>query len=432
MMFGRRAMRWGASGVLWGLVLVVPVIAEAAPAVELRQSVVVGRLGRAVQVQIVAGDAGAVLLVERQRVTLPLAVATKLAVQNVTLSGGNEVAIVRVSGESGAEVAALLVRNARGVEVLWSGALDARGDPGERRGSLVDVADHMGDGQPDIVVGRFAERANVCGHARSMLDPQILDAQTLTLKPIALARLSTASAQTKVIEITASAESPGPSAVPLLSLLRMSAVSSEQGSQTESVSAPSSLTDGDPKTFWVEGNRGGSRGEFASFRWGGGIALRAIAIVPLPASLPKDRALSVARSVWLVGDAQERLRVTLPQAPEAGRRYWVVPQAPLAWRCLSIVFEETALLTPDKAAPAVLAEVEVYTDLDFSDGLQALVRELSEAGPKGNRAAELLGTIGPAVAPKLLQAWPTLTIASVETPSGSARRSVTSVIAREM
>jgi hypothetical protein len=52
-----------------------------------------------------------------------------------------------------------------------------------------------------------------------------------------------------------------------------------------------------------------------------------------------------------------------------------------------------------------IAEIEVYTGIDFEGGIDALVRELVRDGDTGDRAAELLSRLGSTALPNLESAW---------------------------
>jgi hypothetical protein len=212
------------------------------------------------------------------------------------------------------------------------------------------------------------------------------------------------------VELAASPQSPGPTERPLLRALQIVAVSSQAGSSSQlGLGPPSALTDGNPATFWSEGNPGGGRGEFVTFRReAAAFPIRALAFVPLPTSLPNNSAASLPRSLWLIGEDGTRLRVRLPDAPEPGRRYWVVPDKPLSWRCLSVVLDDSAPVRAEHPGATVLAEVEAYTDLDFGNGLQRLVQDLGASGVRAGQAADSLSTLGPAVAGPVRTAWPKL------------------------
>jgi hypothetical protein len=349
------------------------------------------------------------VVVDGVRSPLPIKSPQRADVQSIRLQNGATVALLRVTAAEGREAAALIGRKRNGkAELLWSGALDPRGDPGERRGHTVDVQDHTGDGIPDVVIGQFDERARICGQTRTLLRPQLLEPETLRLRPAALARLPEARAATAEVALTE--ESPGPTQRPLLRSLRLVGVSSQPGNESEPwlSTLPSALTDGDPATYWSEGHGSGGRGEFASFQWDApGYEIRALAIVPLPAKPPADRAFATVRSLWLVGDNGVRVKLKLPDRVQAGQRYWASLATPLGGRCVSLVLDQTA--SPSgKSAPAVLAEVEAYTELDFGGGIDRLVQQLAVGGSRAGDAAQLLGTLGPEVVGKLQKTWPTL------------------------
>ena len=99
----------------------------------------------------------------------------------------------------------------------------------------------------------------------------------------------------------------------MLRALRLIGVSSQPGASAEPwlATLPAAMTDGEPSTFWSEAKGGGGRGEFATFTWdGSGYDMRALAIVPVPAGLTNDRAVSVARSLWLVGESGARNKLS--------------------------------------------------------------------------------------------------------------------------
>ena len=182
----------------------------------------------------------------------------------------------------------------------WSGSLDPKGDPGERRGTQIDVVDYNEDGKPDVVISDYEERVRLCGQQRTALRPRAFDEATLRLRPVALNRLGAQPAP--IAELKLSPESPGPTRPPLLRALRLVGVSSQTGAAAEPwlASPPAALVDGQPNTYWSEEQGQGGRGEFATFNWdGAGFGLRALAVVPLPTAIPSTTPVSVARrSGW--------------------------------------------------------------------------------------------------------------------------------------
>ncbi len=391
------------------LLLALAAVARAAPAPPFgfSRSLALGHPPRATRVTLsVAPDGSLAIAAGHAHARLPLAEPQRVDVESIALAGGSALALLRVSAAGGREIGVLLGRDARGAaRVVWTGDLELHGDPGERTADAIEVRDLDGDGKPEVVVGELDERARVCGQPRSLLRPRLLEPSSLALQPIEPARLAPPEVATdEAVELSAAAHSPGPAGAPLFRALRLVGVSSQLSGSTLGA-----LTDGDSATYWRVGNPAGSAGEFATFhRDAGGLPLRALAITPLPRGLDSSAGASVARTLWLAGEDGARVRVRLPDAPEAGRRYFVVPAKPWPWHCLSVIVAESAPVVAGKPGPTVLAEVEGYTELDFGGGLDQLVKDLGGSGPESGEAAHLLVALGPQVAAKLREAWPKL------------------------
>lgn len=398
---------------LLALLLVVwvplpPSVAAADP-LPLERTIRVGRPPVPVRLALVAdGDgvrvsargAGAAAEVE-----LPAPGATEASVEVVTLAGGARVGVARVVGP-GSSAAAIVAAHRGRASILWSGRLDLRGDPGERRASVLEISDRTDDGVPDVVVGTRREDTAICGQDATLLDPHAVDPATLTLRPVVLRRLPEGADE---VEITATTQSPRPSGAPMLDALHFVSASTTAGVSDPLLrSPPTALVDGDPATAWTEGHGGDGRWEFATARWeGGSFRIRAVALTPAPADPELAARLGRPRTLWLVGSEGPRLRVTLPEDPRPGVRYWVVPPEPVRWRCLSLVLDSA--FHPDGTAPdhvrTAIAEVAAYTDLDFGDGVAELVDELVADADAGADAARLLITLGPAGIAAVREAW---------------------------
>jgi hypothetical protein len=337
--------------------------------------------------------------------------AEKVEVEPLELEGGTGVALVRVSGR-GATAAALLGRPpGSGPRVVWTGRLDPRGDPGERKADVIVLEDRTGDGSPDIVVAKYDERARICGRQRTLLEARILDPVSLKLKPVQLEPFEPSQSKS-VVSLQAAKEAPGFNSPPLLKALRFGSFSSRRqagstGDATSSRGDP--LTDASASTCWVEGGHRGGKGEFATASRGASLwPIKSIALVLAPPDRKAASKLRRPKSLWIVGDAGPPLRVTIEEDPAGnpGARYWITPPEPLSWRCLSIVLDETY---PDAGPPragAAVAEVEVYTELDGGDGTARLIRELVEDGKAAAEATRLLSGIGPGVVGPLDDSWP--------------------------
>jgi HEAT repeat protein len=393
------------------LLVMFTAASASAEAFSVRRSVPLGRPATPASVVVRERDQTVVLEVDRARAELPISAPLGVEVEPVSLPRGGALAIVRVKGAAGREAVALLSRTTQGrVEILWTGALDLRGDPGERSAGVIArdarAIDTGGaESNASVVVGQINERARVCGEAPSPLYPRAVDPNSMQLRPAMLARVPEPGERSE-----ASPQSPGPTSPPVLRALRSSAVSSQPGMQAQPgwLDVANALTDGDLSTAWRADNPGGSRGEFATFQWNGdGLPIRALAFVPVPTGLAGGAGVSIPRALWVVADDGMRIELRLPEAPEPGRRYWFALAKPLQAHCVSIVIGDAAPLAAGNPGPAVIAEVEAYTDLDFEGGVDRLVKELDGAG--AGEAEHSLTAAGKVAVTKLCASWPALT-----------------------
>jgi hypothetical protein len=395
-----------------------PAMASAdAQALPLRSTVEVGRPPRPVQVRVEAHPEGGVRVAvvqgrRRSEAHLTVEAGATARLETVRMRGGAQVAVLWLEGAGPVRAAALIATGRAGAPtVAWWGRLDPHGDPGEHKADVLEVADRTGDGAPDVVVGRTRESTRICGQDDTLLSPRAVDPRTLTLRPVVLRRLPEDPAAGEWA-VRATRQSPGPTGPPLLDRLVFTAASSMSGvgEDPAMVPAPVTLVDGDTGTIWLEGHGGDGKWEFVTGRFDGGrFPIRAIAVVPSPSDPEAAEALGRPLRFWLVGDAGPRIEVTLSEDPLAhpGAAYWVVPERPLHWKCLSLVLGDVA--APPGAAPGTvrtgIAEVRVYTDLDFGEGMDALVDALGAPGAAGSESAELLASVGPQAVGALEAAW---------------------------
>lgn len=320
------------------------------------------------------------------RTTVPEA-WSHVDLESVTLATGEVVGVLRAEGTRGRAAALITAVGAR-PSIPWIGRLDFHGDPGERVADWIEVVDRTGDGHPDIIVGQIREGIALCNGAAAPLHPRAWDSSSHALRAVVLRRLP---ADEEEIPLSATLTSPGPNGPPIVRSLRVIGASSE----ADHLGPPQALVDGRPETSWAEGRGGPGEGEFVVFRFGVPMPIRAIAFTP--AALPGTR---VPETLVLAGSRGPRLRVTLPE--DAAGRVWLVPPAPLEWSCFSLIFADSA---GEASTQTAIAEVEVYTDLDFAGGVDALVRDLVRDGRAGDQSAELLARLGPIGLSSLESAW---------------------------
>ena len=149
------------------------------------------RGGPPVPLRVEIVDGHALLYAGNVQVPLPVSTTGELTVENVELASGATVGVVRLSAAAQKAAVLLTKKPGGGLGVLWTGRLDATGDPGERRADALEIRDRDGDGRADIVVGSYDERVRVCGEERTLLTPRALDPKTLSLRSVLLNRAPT-------------------------------------------------------------------------------------------------------------------------------------------------------------------------------------------------------------------------------------------------
>jgi hypothetical protein len=378
--------------------------AVAAPPAVPEKSVLIGRPSAPATLSLRERDGKVWLHADRTRRELPIGTPTDWGTESVLLAGGSRIAVVRASDSAGTKAAALVLRRPGGAsEIPWVGRLSPRGDPGERQADVLQLDDRDGDGTPDVVVGRTDERSRICGSQPTVLEARRLDSATLQLRhqaPPALDR-----SPSRELAVTDRAPAAGVGSGPVLRVLRATSDSTQSGELSESDRAIT-LTDGDLQTYWSDDGVGAGQATFVTFTVESeGRAIWALAIVPSPLEVPKARGLATPRALRLVTDQTADVRVLLPARPEPGRRYFIVPDPPLAARCLTLLVEADPN-TPASPGPVMLAEVEAYIDADFT-GLAQLVQELDGDGDDADANVILLSNT-PAAADDILRAWPKL------------------------
>lgn len=344
---------------------------------------------------------GVVLVLDGQRYPLPLRDAVKIEAQPLTLAKGQSAVVISVASDGGGRAGALAIRGKRGVEVVFVGSLAPRGDAGERTWSVIETRD-LGAG-PQVVVSQRHDRTAVCGAEPASVAAQALDFQAGKLVPIA-AELPFA--KREVVEIAASTTSPGPTGAPKLPALRASAASSTRDVELPWLASPiTALTDGDARTQWSTAVGRAPLHAFVTFGVdAAGRELRAFSIV----AKPVGGTAATPRSLWLVPDSGAVLHVTLADPIAEGQAQWVALPAPRAARCVSVVIDQLSGADATKPASAALAEVAAYTDLDFGNGVDRLIAELTAGGAPAARAVDVLRRIGPSVVAPLVAALPSL------------------------
>ncbi|MBI2894714.1 MAG: HEAT repeat domain-containing protein [Deltaproteobacteria bacterium] len=369
--------------------------------------------GRIVRVAVrgIAGAHGTLAIGARPPIEAPLSLplpaeADAISIRTVEVSGG---AVVHVrSGAAGVAEEALVALRGGRPAVVWSGVTGLRGDPGGRTGKALGFEDLTGDGRPEALLYDLSEPVRLCGDSSpAPLFPRAFDPGSGTLRPVLLNRLRGSRAPETVVSATW--QSPGPPGRPLVSMATFTSASSIQGDGEDPMrlAPPLALGDADLGTAWAEGRGGDGRGEFVTASLSGGYGVRAVGVVISSPGTPAEaRRHGRPRSLAIVfGD--RRFRATIPDDPadRAGHTLWIVLPEALAAPCMSLVLGESFTAA---SGPTRIAEVLVYSDLDFGGGIDRLVEDLARPGALGEDAARLLAGTGPAGAAALGRALPGL------------------------
>jgi hypothetical protein len=387
-----------AAAVPLALAVVLGASTARATPLPLEATLELGSPGAPVAIQVATDQGDTRIRVRAGRHTAEAAIGgptRDATVERVALGAGS-VAVVRAEGATGERLAALIVVARGRPSIAWSGRLDMHGDPGERTASSLEIADRTGDGVDDVVVGQLREGVALCGQPPVLLYPRALDPARLELRPVVLRRLP---AEGEEVALTASGTSPGPTGGPVVRALSPGGASSALGVEEDAraLTPARALVDGDPATAWIEGRGGAGEGELAVARFGAQMPIRALA-VRAPPSASGARA---PRSIVVVGDRPPRLRVTLPEG--ATERMWIVPPAPLSWSCLAVMIAESGGASGVRVG---LSELEVFTEIDFEGGIDALIAALvRDDGEDGDRATIFLGRLGEPAVTALDAAW---------------------------
>lgn len=184
------------------------------------------------------------------------------------------------------------------------------------------------------------------------------------------------------------------------------------GADARNLGPPAGLEDEDPATAWVAG-AGGGPGAFLTARaFGGAYGLRGLRIVPGDAtSAGTFRTRDRLRALTVITGprAGQRFEVSFPEDPAstgaraAGDRdprspYWIPFPETVVSSCLTVVIRD---VYPGDAT--AISELRVFTELDFSNGLERLISDAA-VDPECAARVPLLAKLGDAAVLPLAQA----------------------------
>lgn len=307
---------------------------------------------------------GVTLTAAGAQLDLPLQTPVSMTVQSVKMTEQPEryVGIVRLTSSAARYVALLVAPN--GVpKWLWSGRTDLHGDPGERTRHLLAVT--MQGDTARVLVEQQREGVRICGQPLAALAAQYLDPASLTLKPLAAARLPQ-------------------------SIL-------DQAIAVESVTRPLEFATQTPRIQLLERNAAVQfPADFVSLHYQS-------AEWPIEAlQIDLGKRAPAAGELLVVDDNQRALRVRL-SGERKHSEHWLVFNPPLQCRCLSLLQLNMQLDLSDMS-------VRAYTALDRPDGLDRLLRGWRSGRVPSDTTTSLLKRWGPDAVSALLGLWPKLDV----------------------
>jgi HEAT repeat protein len=220
-----------------------------------------------------------------------------------------------------------------------------------------------------------------------------------------------------IVQLTATVQAPSGVRTKPLAPFRFTAASSQVGcaGQASRVTPPSELHDGRPQTAWAEEWAGVGRGEFVSGSGIRGYRVRALRIIPGHAgSAAKWTRHNRLKRIYLLFGPKRRYEVTFPQDPgqaAPGTAYWVVFPKPVKSSCLTLMIKEAYPGTEynkkkGKFGDTAISEVTVFTDIDFGNAHETIIRDAGRGRLERLTAVRMLLRMGRGVAPKLRAAFP--------------------------
>jgi hypothetical protein len=288
---------------------------------------------------------------------------------------------------------------------IWSGRTGPEDADGETS-RFVEIVD---DG---ILEFQTAAQISRCDDQPIRLFPRAWDFAAHRFKP-AVSPLPSPLSSGAPIVVTAHRGDPAMPVAAPLGGFRFTAASTRlgDGGDARNLGPPAGLDDGDPATTWVAG-AGRGPGTFLTARaFGGAYGLRGLRIVPGDAtSASTFRARDRLRALTVITGprAGQRFEVSFPEDPAAGARgvgapdprtpYWIPFPETVVSSCLTVVIRDVY-----RGDTTAISELRVFTELDFSNGLERLISDAA-AGPECAARVPLLVNLGSAAILPLAQA----------------------------
>ncbi len=311
--------------------------------------------------------------IEKSRIDLAHAV-----VETIPVGEGRRVAHVRLPDVQRKDLAFEIVASGASQKPIFAGLTGyTRGSEGDRAGDVVLFYDRESTSK-FVIVAETREDTRICGQAVTPLGARGLDPRTMELRGATLHRIDKNARDDaqRVIAVARADTAPPP-------LARVLAATGGSAPHAQA------LTDGDPKTAWIEQRPGDGHGEFVTMRAPSELPLRSLVLT----SAPKTENGAAPRTFFVATDAR-LFHVTMPEDAwqKPGAKYEIPLPEPVKTTCVALVLDEA--YTRGQAAPEVgVAELGATTAFDAEKAtLDDVVKALS--GPRADEAAALLKRAG--------------------------------------
>ena len=327
--------------------------------------------------------------------------AAEATAETIAIGEGKQIVHVRVPSRTRSDVAWEAVLAGQSPAPVWSGVTGyAGGEAGERAGEALEISPPREEGtERVVVVGEVREDLRICGQARTLLGPRVLDPRSLTFRGATMHRLPLE--QREEAERVIAAAHGGPADTPLARLLLATGASTALG-------APSALTDGDPASTWSEGRPSDGHGEFVVMRTTTEVPMTRLAIAIAP---PRPSAHGAAPRTFFLVTEDRTISVTLPEDAwmHPGAAYDLPLVEPIRASCLALVLDKAYERSAEPHPEVTVAELTAYSAFDGPAAtLDQVAKALGGGGARSDAAKAVLERAGDAGLAAAATAYPSL------------------------
>lgn len=337
---------------------------------------------------------------------LPSTLATQRNLTQLTvvdIGQGRSAVVARVPDKDASQVWQAVIVALPGQpspKVVFKGVTGyTSGELGLRQGQQVQISEPVDEsGMRRILVGDLHEDLTLC-HREALLSPQLLDPQSLELRPAKVQRLS-AKERERAEEIVAQPvlENHGePSAVAGTSVATAPVMIGKDARLLRAVGAssavgwPNALTDGDPETTWAENRGGAGRGEFVVMKALSDVPISAFDVLVRPTKKSVPNGVG-AELIWLITTHEVfKVRFTNDPWKTPGVHYRIGLSHPVVTDCVALVTDSAYGDSPK--AEVTFAELSARTEFEAAS-LENLMGALAGGGPRAEAAGSVLAGMG--------------------------------------